>query len=154
MAIILKKHKILLEWKWLQLKREEGGRRNKNVIWLIKILSLQANIHDCLGNIGCVSKVAMICCAMSRLLFFFFFSEWIHYPLIWIDSHIGDATGVILAWVTKVYSEPIFGVFVEVLGSTLVDVGVRLIGEEEGLRADAKPQVKHCQKTVYRRTIH
>ena len=56
--------------------------------------------------------------------------------------------------VIKGYSEPIFGVFVEVLGSTLVDVGVRLIGEEEGLRADAKPQVKHCQNTVYRRTIH
>ena len=44
-------------------------------------------------------------------------------------------------------------VFVEIVGSTLVDVGVGLIGDEEGLRAHAKPDVKHCQKTVYRRTI-
>ena len=53
----------------------------------------------------------------------------------------------------KGYSEPIFGVFVEEVGSTLVDVGVRLIGDEEGLRADAKPYVNHCQNTVHRRTI-
>ena len=44
-------------------------------------------------------------------------------------------------------------VFVELVGSTLVDVGVGLIGYEEGLRADAKPDVNHSQKTVYRRTI-
>jgi len=86
-------------------------------------------------------------------LLFLFFSEWIHDALIWIDSHIGDATGVIIAWVIKENSEPIFAVFVEEVGSTLVDVGVRLICEEEGLRADAKPDVNHCQKTVYRRTI-
>jgi len=33
--------------------------------------------------------------------------------------------------VIKEYSKPIFAVFVEVVGSTLVDVGVRLIGDEK-----------------------
>ena len=44
-------------------------------------------------------------------------------------------------------------VFVEVVGSTLVDVGVSLIGDEEGLRGHAKSDVNHCQKTVHRGTI-
>jgi len=83
-----------------------------------------------------------------------FFSELINHALILIDSYIGDVTGVIITWVMiKSYSEPIFGVFVEVVGSTLVDVGVRLIGDEEGLRAYAKPDMNHCQITIYRFTI-
>ena len=83
-----------------------------------------------------------------------FFSELINHALILIDSYIGDVTGVIITWVMiKSYSEPIFGVFVEVVGSTLVDVGVRLIGDEEGLRANAKPDMNHCQITIYRFTI-
>jgi len=53
----------------------------------------------------------------------------------------------------KVYSKSKLVVFVEILGSTLVDVGVGLIGNEEGLRGHAKPDVNHCQKTVYRHTI-
>jgi len=44
-------------------------------------------------------------------------------------------------------------VSVEILGSTLVDVGVGLISDEEELRANAKSDVNHCQKIVYRRTI-
>jgi hypothetical protein len=51
------------------------------------------------------------------------------------------------------YSKAISAVFVEVVGSALVDVGVRLIGEEEGLCADAKPHVNHCQNTAYSSTI-
>ena len=43
--------------------------------------------------------------------------------------------------------------FVEIIDSTLVDVGVGLIGDEEGLSAHAKPDVNHCQKSVYRSTI-
>jgi len=53
----------------------------------------------------------------------------------------------------EAYSKPISAVFVEVVGSTLVDVGVRLIGEEEGLCADAKPHVNDCKNTVYSSTI-
>jgi len=44
-------------------------------------------------------------------------------------------------------------VFVEIHGSTLVDVGVGLIGDEEGFSAHAKLDVNHFQKTVYRCTI-
>jgi len=77
-----------------------------------------------------------------------------HHALIWRNFHIRDATAVIISWLIKVYSEPISAVFVEVLGFNLVDVGVRLIGEAERLRADAKSEVNRCQKTVYRSAIH
>ena len=52
------------------------------------------------------------------------------------------------------YSKPIFAIFAEVLGSTLVDVGVGLIDNEEGLCANTKPKVNYCQKTAYRLNIH
>jgi len=83
-----------------------------------------------------------------------FFSELIYNSLIWIDSHIRYETPVIIAWATKAHSKPIFAVFVEVVRSTFVDVGVRLIGDQKGSRANAKPKVNHCQKTVYRLNIH
>ena len=51
------------------------------------------------------------------------------------------------------YSKSKLVVFVEVVGSTLVDVGVSLIGDEEGLRGHAKSDVNHCQKTVDRCSI-